>query len=247
MTVFYVGLLAQVLEDAGMSIVDYLKLPSLFTGAVLLFAFGIMLSPYFGGMEIGPFRVPKAPPALQRPLKVAGPLFFALTLSMFVPMWDLAPPGASHNQAVEAEPTLSPENEVVETRPTRPTDSGRVTVTLDSLTVIQDGDRLTDGEGDFVWGFRANGKDLARQDSEVNLGNNETYPIEEAVTLTTNGSLEIRGHVTDRDNFLSGSDDRVDISWFGAIPGDLPHSFTLRPNPDAALDIIIALTVTAEG
>jgi hypothetical protein len=61
----------------------------LFVGITLV----LFLAPYFGGKKFFNFEVPLAPPRLQAPLKVLGPVALMGVLAIFPPIWrDTAPP-----------------------------------------------------------------------------------------------------------------------------------------------------------
>ena len=125
---------------------------------------------------------------------------------------------------------------------------GKVHITLNKLIVYKDGDRLTDGKGDFIWKFSVNGKPLAEEKAEQNIGDGESVNIDTSINFAPPASniLTINGYVIEKDGLLSGSDDRIDFNEIISLNSLSKAPIHLRPNQGSDPDVEIILLVQKE-
>lgn len=65
----------------------FLGIPDGVATAFVLVSLSLMLAPWFGGLEIGPLKVPKLNPRRTKILRCLTPLAFVASLSCFFPIW----------------------------------------------------------------------------------------------------------------------------------------------------------------
>jgi uncharacterized protein YjbI with pentapeptide repeats len=66
---------------------EILGLPNQLGLCLLLVAFVVGIAPYSGKTKIGNIDIPRVALSLKKPLKIAGPILFAVGLLMFIPYW----------------------------------------------------------------------------------------------------------------------------------------------------------------
>jgi hypothetical protein len=68
------------------SILNFLGLPDSFNSVLLVFAFVLLLSPYFSGMDFGLFKIPRFTPTAKKRLQYIGPALFIISALLFIPI-----------------------------------------------------------------------------------------------------------------------------------------------------------------
>ena len=83
-----------------MSIYQIFGIPTEVGSALFLVALGLTLSPYLGGLEAGPIKIPALPPDQGRKLQLGGPALLLLSIGLFVPFLPITSPGAMNGHWV---------------------------------------------------------------------------------------------------------------------------------------------------
>lgn len=81
---------------------EWLGIPDAVAGAFALVSLSLVLAPWFGGLELGPLKVPKLPPHTRRKLVFSSPILFIAMLGGFFPVWS-AEPSKSTDKLTEIE------------------------------------------------------------------------------------------------------------------------------------------------
>jgi hypothetical protein len=86
-------------------------LPDSFGAILLIFAFILLLSPYFSGGDFGVFKIPAISQSAKKWLKVMGPIAFILCALSFLPVFPVITTTSTNNangSTATASPTLTP-------------------------------------------------------------------------------------------------------------------------------------------
>jgi len=68
-----------------------MKIPDTASGTLLIFSFILLISPYLAGADFGIFKIPSFKGDLLLILRFVGPIAFAITLILFIPLWKKEP------------------------------------------------------------------------------------------------------------------------------------------------------------
>ena len=89
------------------SLLSLIGLPGEFGATLLLFAFILLLTPYFSGSDFGIFRAPEFSSSNKRKLKYAGPLALLLAILLQVPVFSPLDFQPTHTVRVQGFPSLN--------------------------------------------------------------------------------------------------------------------------------------------
>jgi hypothetical protein len=73
-------------------------------GIIFAFCLVLLLSPYFGGLDFGFFRIPQFSVGANRILKWVGPIAFGAIVFSFIPLWPLVCVGCFSYSPQKKEP-----------------------------------------------------------------------------------------------------------------------------------------------